>query len=169
MRPLSIMLTVPQSKCGDRKDLPLETRKQFSHLHPNALECRTCCARRKVRFACGCIAEGALPRDIWLATITTRMLNEYFAGWKADRKAHGGSVASSIEQVGGQTGLGEVLCALDDHRGVSRDNRALSKCGRRYDRQGGGRGQMQKLSAAKFHRGRSLSAPSFDHLVGAQQ
>ena len=64
--------------------LPLETRKQFSHLHTNALECRTCCARRKIRFACGCIAEGALPRDIWLAAITTRMLNEYFAGWKAD-------------------------------------------------------------------------------------
>jgi hypothetical protein len=81
---LPIVLTVPQSKCGNRKDLPLETRKQFSHLHTNALECRTCCARRKIRFACGCIAEGALPRDIWLAAITTRMLNEYFAGWKAD-------------------------------------------------------------------------------------
>jgi hypothetical protein len=55
----TIVLTVPQSKGGDRKDLPFETRKQLSHLHPNALECCTCCARRKVRFACGRIAEGA--------------------------------------------------------------------------------------------------------------
>ena len=85
---------VPQSKNGDRKDLPLETRKQFSHLHPNALKCRTCCARRQVRFACGYIAERALSRDIWLAAITTMMLNKYFAGWKADRKAHGASLAS---------------------------------------------------------------------------
>jgi hypothetical protein len=91
---LPIVLTVPQSKGSDPKDLPLETRKQFSHLHPNALKGRTCCARRKVRFACGCIAEGALPRDIWLAPITTMMLNEYFACWKADRKAHGASLAS---------------------------------------------------------------------------
>ena len=112
MRPPSIMLTAPQSKCGDRKDLPLETRKQFSHLHPNALECRTCCARRKVRFACGCIAEGALPRDIWLATITTRMLNEYFAGWKADRNAYGASLASLFEDLSGQTRLGVVILCV---------------------------------------------------------
>jgi len=89
-----IVSRVPQSKNGDRKDLPLETRKQFSHLHPNALKCRTCCARRQVRFACGYIAERALSRDIWLAAITTMMLNKYFAGWKADRKAHGASLAS---------------------------------------------------------------------------
>ena len=37
MQSLPIVLTVPPSKGGDRKDLPLETRKQFSHLHPNAL------------------------------------------------------------------------------------------------------------------------------------
>jgi hypothetical protein len=81
------------------------------------------------------------------------MLNEYFAGWKADRKAHGASLTSEIEHVGGQTGLGEVLCALDDHGGVSRHNRALPKCGReRYDRQSGrARCQMQKISAGKFH------------------
>ena len=33
---------------------------------------------------------------------------------------------------------------------------------------GSARGQMQKLSAGKFHRGHSLSRqPLFDHLVGA--
>jgi hypothetical protein len=37
MQSLPIVLTVPPSKGGDRKDLPLETRKQFSHLHPNAI------------------------------------------------------------------------------------------------------------------------------------
>jgi ABC transporter substrate binding protein len=81
-------------KAGDRKDLPLETHKQFSHLRPNVLKCRTCRARREVRLTCGCVSEGALPGDIRLAAITTRMFDEYFAGWKADRKAHGGSIAS---------------------------------------------------------------------------
>src|SRR5262249_5293343 len=38
MRSLPIVFTVPQLKCGDRKDLPLETRIQFSHLYANALK-----------------------------------------------------------------------------------------------------------------------------------
>src|SRR5262249_28981707 len=153
MRSLPIVFTVPQSKCGDRKDLPLETRIQLSHLYANALKFRTCGARCEVRVACGDVGEGALPSDIRLAAVTARMFDEYFTGWKPDREAHGGSLASEIEDLGGQTGLGEILCALDDHSGVSRDNRALPKCGRgRYDRQCScARGEMQKISAGKFH------------------
>ena len=83
-----------QSKGSYRKDLPLETGIQFSHLHSNAFKCRTCRARGEVRLACCCVGESALPGDIRLAAITARVLDEYFAGWKADRKAHGGSLAS---------------------------------------------------------------------------
>src|SRR5262252_1657401 len=35
------------------KDLPLETRIQFPHLHANALKFGACGARRQVRVACG--------------------------------------------------------------------------------------------------------------------
>ena len=44
-----------QSKGRDRKDLPLETRIQFSHLHANALKFRACGARREVRVAAGAV------------------------------------------------------------------------------------------------------------------
>jgi hypothetical protein len=93
--------------------LPLKTRIQFSHLHANALKFRACGARREVRIACGSVGEGALPSDIRLAAITARMFDEYFTGWKPDREAHGGSLASYIEDLGSQTGLGVVLCAFD--------------------------------------------------------
>jgi len=96
------------------------------------------------------------------------MFDEYFTGWKPDREAHGGSLASYIEDLGGQTRLSEVLCTLDDQGGVSRDNRALSKCGSGwYGRQSGGtRCQTQEPSAGKFHLALPF-APLFDHLVGA--
>ena len=108
------------SKGRDRKDLPLETRIQFSHLHANALKFRACGARREVRVACGYVGEGALPSDIRLAAVTARMFDEYFTGWKPDREAHGGSLASYIEDLGGQTRLGVVLCAFDYPDGASR-------------------------------------------------
>src|SRR5215216_3609907 len=57
----------PQSKRRDRKDLPLETRIQFSHLHSNALKFRACGACREVGVACGYVGAGALPSDIRLA------------------------------------------------------------------------------------------------------
>jgi hypothetical protein len=60
-----------QSKGRDRKDLPLETRIQFSHLHADALEFRACGARREVRVTCGQVSEGALPGDIRLAETRT--------------------------------------------------------------------------------------------------
>src|SRR6516164_8280752 len=94
MRSLPIVLTVRQSKCGDRKDLPIETRIQFSHLYANALKFRACGARCEVCVACGDVGEGALPSDIRLAAVTARMFDEYFTGWKPDREAHGGSLAS---------------------------------------------------------------------------
>src|SRR5262249_46600851 len=65
-------LAVPPSAGGDRKDLPLETRIQLSHLHANALKFRARGARRKVRVACGCVGEGALPSDIRFAAVTAR-------------------------------------------------------------------------------------------------
>jgi hypothetical protein len=83
--------------------LPLETRIQFSHLHANALELRTCGARREVRIACGQVGESALPGDIRLAAVTARMLDEYFTGRKSDRDAHGGRLAPYLEDLGGQT------------------------------------------------------------------
>ena len=78
-----------QSKGRDRKDLPLETRIQFSHLHADPLKFRACGARREVGVACGYVGEGALPSDIRLAAVTARMFDEYFTGWKPDREAHG--------------------------------------------------------------------------------
>src|SRR5262244_2334844 len=42
-----------QSKRRYRKDLPLETRIQFPHLHANALKFGACGARREVGVACG--------------------------------------------------------------------------------------------------------------------
>ena len=76
------------------KDLPLEMRIQFSHLHANTLEFRACGSRREVRVACGHVGEGVLPSDIRLAAVTARMFDEYFTGRKPDREAHGGSLAS---------------------------------------------------------------------------
>jgi hypothetical protein len=105
-------MSIGNSKGHDRKDLPLETRIQFSHLHANVLKFRARGARCEVRVARGYVGEGALPSDIRLAAVTARMFNEYFTGWKPDREAHGGSLASYIEDLGGQTRLGEVLCAL---------------------------------------------------------
>jgi hypothetical protein len=87
-----------QLKGHDRKDLPLETRIQFSHLHANAFKFRACSACRQVGFACGCVGEGALPSDIRLAAIPARMFDEYFTGWKPDRDAHGGSLTSLIKE-----------------------------------------------------------------------
>ena len=113
MRSLPIVFT-PQSKCCNRKDLPLETRIQFSHLYANAFKFKACGARRKVRVACGYVGEGALPSDIGFAAVPARIFDEYFTGWKPDREAHGGSLASYIEDLGGQTWLSEVLCTLDD-------------------------------------------------------
>jgi hypothetical protein len=127
-----------QSSGRGREDLPLETRIQFSHLHANALEFRACGARREVRVARGCVGEGALPSDIGLAAITARMFDEYFTGWKPDRDAHGGSLASYIEDIGGQTRLGVVMCAFDYPDGANRGDRALSEDGnRRCDWQSG--------------------------------
>jgi hypothetical protein len=116
-------------KGRDRKDLPLKTRIQFSHLHANALKFRACGARRGVRIACGSVGEGALPSDIRLAAITARMFDEYFTGWKPDREAHGGSLASYIEDLGSQTRLGVVLCAFDYPDAASRGD--LSENGNR--------------------------------------
>src|SRR5262245_62674840 len=114
MRSLPIVLTVPQSKCGDRKDLPLETRIQFSHLYANALKFRACGARCEVCVACGDVGEGALPSEIRLAAVTARMFDEYFTGWKPYREAHGGKP-----------------CVVD--RGARRPNRAWRNivCARR--------------------------------------
>src|SRR5262245_54155452 len=164
MRSLPIVLTVLLSAGGDRKDLPLETRIQLSHLHANALKFRACGARREVRIACGCVGEGALPSDIRLAAVTARMFDEYFTGWKPDRDAHGGGLASYIEDLGGQTRLGVVLCAFDYPDGVSRGDRALSEYGNRrsYWQSSSARCQMQKLSAGKFH---FAPPPGFFHVI----
>jgi hypothetical protein len=115
------------SKGHDREDLPLETRIQFSHPHTNAFKFRACGTRREVRLACGCVGEGALPSDIRLAAVTARMFDEYFTGWKPDRDAHGGSLTSLIEDLGGQTRLGVVLRAFDYPSGACRGGRALPK------------------------------------------
>src|SRR5262249_21958360 len=152
MRSLPIVLTVLLSAGGDRKDLPLETRIQLSHLHANALKFRACGARREVRVACGCVGEGALPSDIWLAAVTARMFDEYFTGRKPYRDEHGGSLASYIEDLGGQTRLGVVLCAFDYPDG-SRGDRALSEYGNRRCvwQSSSSRCQMQEYAAGKCH------------------
>jgi len=82
-----------QSKCDDLKDLPLETRIQFSHLQPNAFKFHACGTRREVRLPCGCVGESALPSDIRLAPITARMFDEYFTSGKPDRETYGGSLS----------------------------------------------------------------------------
>src|SRR5260370_11975784 len=121
-----------QSKGRGRKDLPLETRVQFPHLHANARGFRACGARREVRVACGYVGEGALPSDIRLAAVTARIFDEYFTGWKPDREAHGGSLASHIEDLGGQTRLGIVMCAFHDPHRAARGNPPLSPNGSRW-------------------------------------
>src|SRR5262249_11633753 len=141
-----------QSKGHDRKDLPLETRIQFSHLRANAFKFRACGARCQIRVACGCVGEGALPSDIRFAAVTARMFDEYFTGWKSDRDAHGGSLTSLFEDLRGQTRLGVVLCAFDYPDGACR-GRALCKYGnRRCDWQSSSsRCEMKKFSTGKFH------------------
>ena len=56
-----------------------------------------CGAHREVGVACGDVGEGTFPSDIRLAAVTARIFDEYFTGWKPDRGAHGGSLASYIE------------------------------------------------------------------------
>jgi hypothetical protein len=99
------------------------------------------------------VGEGALPSDIRLTAITPTVFDEYFTGWKPDRKAHCGSLASHIEDFGGQTRLGVVMCAFDNPDGASRGGRTLSEYGnRRCDWQSGSsRCQMQEHAAGKFH------------------
>jgi hypothetical protein len=122
---------------------------QFSHLQANVFKFRACGARRKVRVACGYVREGALPRNIRLAAVTARMFDKYFTGWKSDREAYGGSLASYIEDLGGQTRLGVILCTFDYLDAAC----ALSEYGnRRCDWQSGSsRCQMQKSSTGKLH------------------
>src|SRR5262249_28040908 len=98
-----------QSKRRDRKDLPLETRIELPHLHANARKFGACGARREVGVARGDVGEGALPSDVRLAAVTAGVFDEYFTGWKPDRDAHGGRLASYVEDLGGQTRLGVVL------------------------------------------------------------
>src|SRR5262245_47840389 len=138
-----------QSKCDNLKDLPLETRIQFSHLQTNAFKFHACGTRREVRLPCGCVGESALPSDIRLAPVTARMFDEYFASGKSDREAYGGSLTSLLEDLGGQPGLGEVMCALDYPLGAC----ALSQNGnRRCDWQSSrSRCQTQKSAPRKFH------------------
>src|SRR6476620_9601632 len=88
-------------------------------------------ARAAIRVACGYVGEGALPSDIGFAAVPARMFDEYFTGWKPDREAHGGSLASYIEDLGGQTRLGVVMCAFDHPDGASWGDRALSAHGNR--------------------------------------
>src|SRR5262249_45548601 len=108
----------------------------FSHLHPNALECR----------ACSATARSAIARVHRRRCTATRhlacCLNRYDV-LRIFRRPEGRSKGARRKRLrrrlsngGGQTRLGEVLCALDDHGGV---NRTLPKCGRGYDRQGGRR------------------------------
>ena len=120
-----------QSKGHDRKDLSLETRIQFSHLHANAFKFRACSACRQVRVACCCVGEGALPSDIRLASVTARTFDVYFTRWKPDRDAYGGSLTSLLEDVGGQTKLGVIMCAFDYPDGTYRGSRALCEYGNR--------------------------------------
>jgi hypothetical protein len=131
MQSLPIVLTVLLSASGDRKHLPLETRIQLSHLEANVLKFRACGAGREVRVACGYVGEDALPSDIRLTAIATSMFDEYFTGRKPDRDAHGGSLTSYIEDLGGQTWLGVVMCAFDYFGNAGRGDRALSEYGDR--------------------------------------
>jgi hypothetical protein len=72
-----------------RKDLPLEPRIAFSHPDAKAFKFRARGARREVRVAADYLGKGALPNDVRLAVVTTRMFDEYFTGWKPDREARG--------------------------------------------------------------------------------
>src|SRR5262249_28121264 len=103
---------------------------QFSHLHANAFKFRACGARRQIGVARRRVGEGALPSDIRLAAVTARMFDEYFTGWKPDGDAHGGSLTSLFEGLGGQARLGVILCAFDYPDGVGW-GRALCKYGNR--------------------------------------
>jgi hypothetical protein len=58
------------------------------------------------------------------------VLDEYFTGRKPDRDAHGGSLASYVEDLGGQARLGVVLGAFDDPDGARRRD-SLSMSARR--------------------------------------
>ena len=138
-----------QSKCDDLKNLPLETRIQFSHLQPDAFKFHARGTRREVRLPCGCVGKSALPSDIWLAPITARMFDEYFAGGKPDRETYGASLTSLLKDLGDQTRLGVVMCAFDYSDGTC----GLSQYGnRRCDWQSSRcRCQMQKGAARKFH------------------
>jgi hypothetical protein len=133
--------------------LPLKTSVQRTHPRSDAFKFGTCTTGCEVRGVCGCVREGTLPGNLRLTAVTVRMFNEYFAGWKTDRDAHGASLASLFEDLGGQTRLGVVLGAFDNPDGGNRGGGALSACGNgRYGWQRrSARGQMQKLSAGKFH------------------
>src|SRR5215471_10496711 len=139
-----------QSQRRDRKDLPLETRIELPHLHANALKFRACGALCEVRLARGDVGEGALPSDIRLAAVTAGVFDEYFTGWKPDRDAHGGRLASYIEDLGGQTRLGVVMRAFDGPDGAGRGDRALSEYGSSRH-SSGSRKEMQKPPASKLH------------------
>src|SRR5262249_30808070 len=118
---------------------------------------RACGARREVLVACGYVGEGALPSDIRLAAVTARIFDEYFTGWKPDREAHGASLASHIEHLGGQTRLGIIMCTFDYPDGAGR---ALSEY-RSSWHSSSSRDQMQKPSARKFH-----GSPSREGIFG---
>jgi hypothetical protein len=75
-------------------------------------------------------------------------------------RAHGGSLASHIEDLGGQTRLGIVMCAFDDPDGAGRGDRALSENGSGWH-SSSSRDQMQKPSARKFH-----GSPSREGIFG---
>jgi hypothetical protein len=101
---------------------------------------------------CGCVREGTLPGNIRLTAVTVRMFGEYLASWKADRDAHGASLPSLFENLGGQTRLGVVLSAFDNPDAGIRDGGVLSEYGNgRYGWQrGSARGEMQKVLRGSF-------------------
>jgi hypothetical protein len=57
------------------------------------------------------------------------MFDEYLASWKADRDAHGASLASLFENLGGQTRLSIVLGAFDNPDAGIRGGGVLSEYG----------------------------------------
>jgi len=89
-----------------------------------------------------------------------RIFDEYFTGWKPDREPHGGSLASHIEDLRGQTRLGIIMCAFDYPDGAGRGDRALSENGSSWHSRSS-RNQMQKPSARKFH-----GSPSREGIFG---
>jgi hypothetical protein len=103
---------------------------------------------------CGWVRKGTLPGNVRLTAVAARMFDEYFAGWKTDRDAYGGSLASLFEDLGGQTRLGVVLGAFDNSDAGIWGGGGLSEDGN--GRYGGkrycARHQMQKLpTIEKFH------------------